>query len=196
MITLDPSARPTFDTLLHTSRGSIFPESFYSFLHNYVSSINDLPTPSPFSPTAPLTSASSTTVTHSVAPSTSSNSTFRPNTTSGLSSVPSAEPSNGALPNDSDHRMERIWADYESVEPYLIPDSKDETIMNIKIDYASSAGSSRPYQVCTLHDSRFCMVHSECIRTYCQLNYISQIGSPNSEGHSTLGFAQQLKVHL
>src|ERR1700683_2573687 len=148
MIALEPSTRPTFDTLLHTSRGTVFPESFYSFLHNYVSSFNDLPTPSPFSPTAPPTSAASTAGTHSIAPSTSSNSTFRTNTTSGLSSASPAEPSGGALPNDSDHRMEKIWADYESVEPYLIPDTSDETVMNMKIDYGSSAGSSKPYQVC------------------------------------------------
>ena len=43
--------------------------------------------------------------------------------------------------------MERIWADYESVEPYLIPDTGDETVMDVKVDYGSSAGSSKPYQV-------------------------------------------------
>ena len=148
MIALDPLARPTFDTLLHTSRGTVFPESFYSFLHNYVSSINDLPTPSPFSLMAAPVSAGSTSVTHSIAPSTSSNSTLRPNTNSGLSSTPSAEPRDGTLPNDSDHRMEKIWADYDSVEPYLIPDTRDDTVMDVKIDYGSPAGSLKPYQVC------------------------------------------------
>ena len=39
---LDPSERPTFDTLLHTLRGTVFPESFYSFLHNHASSVNEL----------------------------------------------------------------------------------------------------------------------------------------------------------
>ena len=34
--------RPTFDTLLHTSHGTVLPECFYSFLYNYVSSINEL----------------------------------------------------------------------------------------------------------------------------------------------------------
>src|ERR1700733_9291391 len=58
MICLDPSARPTFDTLLHTSRGTVFPESFYSFLHNYVSSINELPTPPPFSVVSPQSTPS------------------------------------------------------------------------------------------------------------------------------------------
>ena len=52
MIALDPPARPTFDTLLHTSRGAVFPESFYSFLHNYVSTVNEVDSPSFFSATA------------------------------------------------------------------------------------------------------------------------------------------------
>lgn len=142
MITLDPSARPTFDSLLHTSRGTVFPECFYSFLHNYVSSLNDLPATSPFSPTAPPN------------PGTPSTATFKPHsTTSGFSAAPSsvAEGTNGALPSDSDHRIERIWADYESVEPYLIPETSDETVMagDVKVDYGMSGGSSRPFQVCT-----------------------------------------------
>ncbi|KAF9007713.1 hypothetical protein BDZ89DRAFT_1144434 [Hymenopellis radicata] len=57
MISLDPSARPTFDTLLHTSRGTVFPESFFSFLHNYVTSVNDLPVESPFKDMGALMSA-------------------------------------------------------------------------------------------------------------------------------------------
>ena len=39
---LGPSERPTFDTLLRTLRGTVFPESFYSFLHNHASSVNEL----------------------------------------------------------------------------------------------------------------------------------------------------------
>lgn len=145
MINLDPSARPTFDTLLHTSRGTVYPESFYSFLHNYVSSINELPSPSPFAPTVP--SSNTVTATHSVAPSISSNSTHKATATSINANPPSADNASGALPSDSDHRIERIWADYESVEPYIVPEIGDETVMDPRIDYGSSAGSSRPYQV-------------------------------------------------
>src|SRR6266851_1857581 len=50
MIALNPSARPTFDTLLHGARGAVFPEVFYSFLHGYVWSINELPITAPFAP--------------------------------------------------------------------------------------------------------------------------------------------------
>ncbi|KIM24835.1 hypothetical protein M408DRAFT_227086 [Serendipita vermifera MAFF 305830] len=48
MIDLSPSLRPTFDTLLATARNSAFPDSFYDFYHGYVHSIEELPSPSPF----------------------------------------------------------------------------------------------------------------------------------------------------
>ena len=48
MTALDPNKRPSFDSLLQSSRGSIFPEAFYSFLHNYISSVNEISSPSPF----------------------------------------------------------------------------------------------------------------------------------------------------
>ncbi|KAJ7253059.1 hypothetical protein B0H12DRAFT_1117273 [Mycena haematopus] len=141
MINLDPTARPTFDTLLHTSRGTVFPESFYSFLHNYVSSINDLPSNPPFSTTAPSTSSSTPA---GIAPSVSG-SALRPNV-----SLPSAltgtDTPLDALPSDSDHRMERIWSDYESVEPYLVPDSVEDTVMDVKVEYNSTTAMSKPFQ--------------------------------------------------
>lgn len=48
MIDLNPSLRPTFDTLLTNSKGTAFPSSFYDFYHGYVNSILELPSPSPF----------------------------------------------------------------------------------------------------------------------------------------------------
>jgi phosphoinositide-3-kinase regulatory subunit 4 len=147
MINLDPSVRPTFDTLLHTSRGMVFPECFYSFLHNYVSSINDLPTNPPFVITSPP-STTSISAPSAIAPSVSS-STIRPNSSTGLNTggVTTSEPLSDTLPSDSDHRMERIWADYESVEPYLAPDAAEEIIMDVKVDYTSPTSSSKPFQV-------------------------------------------------
>lgn len=151
MINLDPSARPSFDTLLHTSRGTVFPESFYSFLHNYVSSINDLPTNAPFSTSASPSAPSVSTPT-TIAPSTSG-STLRPPSSLGVNSIgtPAADSVSDALPNDSDHRMDRIWADYESVEPYLTTENVDETVMDVKVEYASSSGRSKPFQVSHLY---------------------------------------------
>jgi len=146
MIALDPSARPTFDTLLHTSRGTVFAESFYSFFHNYVSSINDPPTAPPFSPP----SSSSPPTPHIIAPSISISPTIRSATATthqaGAATVASEIPGE-VLPSDSDHRMERIWADYESVEPYLTPDAGEETVSNLKVDYTSSSNSFRAFEV-------------------------------------------------
>jgi phosphoinositide-3-kinase, regulatory subunit 4 len=148
MIALDSAARPTFDTLLHTSRGSVFPESFYSFLHNYVSSINDLPHSTPFAAASPPTAASTSTQT-SVAPSTSG-STIRPGSSlaHNTSNVPAVDNTTESFPSDSDHRLEKLWADYESVEPYLGPYTMEEAVMDVNLEFATnSTGISKPFQV-------------------------------------------------
>ncbi|EED79789.1 predicted protein [Postia placenta Mad-698-R] len=127
MIAVEPSVRPTFDNLLHTSRGTVLPESFYSFFHNYVSSINELSTPSPFAaqPAPPVN------VVNIVSPTT-------PSSTIKGTATP--------LPSDSDHRMNKIWADFESVEPYLLTETVEETVMDIKVEYTPTAESSKPFQ--------------------------------------------------
>lgn len=132
MIALEPSARPKFEALLHASRGTVFPECFYSFLHSYVSSVNEVQIPSPF--------ASTPTVNATAPPSTTS----KPN-----QRVPAVSPEGqiDILPSDSDHRMERIWADYESVEPYLEPENEEDPVMDVTVDYLSSAAVSKPFQV-------------------------------------------------
>jgi phosphoinositide-3-kinase, regulatory subunit 4 len=144
MISLDPGTRPTFDTLLHTSRGTVFPESFYSFLHNYVSTINELPNPPPFSLPSPQTLATVPPTPHAVG-------STRSTSTIGTTAHPPAESSSSnsgeSLPSDSDHRMERIWADYESVEPYLVPDIDGEMEDTVKIDPGKGEyGTSTPFQ--------------------------------------------------
>ncbi|KAF5392892.1 hypothetical protein D9757_000800 [Collybiopsis confluens] len=149
MIHLDPSSRPTFDSLLHTSRGTVFPESFFSFLHNYVSTINEVPSISPFA-----SSASSATNHGNITPSVSAvagggirsaPSTSTP-VVSGVGST-SGTRSDSLLPSDSDHRMERLWADFESVEPYLVTEVVEEPVTNITYDYYSTSTSvSHPLQ--------------------------------------------------
>lgn len=98
MTSLEPASRPTFDSLLHLYRGSVFPEAFYTFLHGYISSMNMLNTPNPFSE---------------------------------MESQPSPDrivmnglQSNQKLPSDSDHRLDRIWAEYDGIEPNLSADSQ------------------------------------------------------------------------
>ncbi|KAG6826329.1 hypothetical protein H0H92_000291 [Tricholoma furcatifolium] len=138
MIDLDPSARPSFDTLLHTSRGTVFPESFYSFLHNYVSSINEI--------TPTYVAASPPTATPSGLLS-ASTSALRPGSSLGHPGAPTAETTPEARPSESDHSLEKLWGDYESIEPYLTPDVVEEPSSSITVEYMSTASNvSRPFQ--------------------------------------------------
>ncbi|KZT22328.1 WD40 repeat-like protein [Neolentinus lepideus HHB14362 ss-1] len=146
MIALEPSARPAFDTLLHTSRGTVFPECFYSFLHNYVSSINELPTPSPFAPSSASNAVPSTPA-GPLSPSPSANppgSKLNP----AAAGLTTAESVSTAFPNDSDRRIDRIWEDYESVAPYLGFDNsdRDPTEMEPKMDFNGLLESCKPLQ--------------------------------------------------
>lgn len=143
MISLDPSERPTFDTLLHTSRGTVFPESFYSFLHNYVSSVNELS-----SDVLAVNSPPPTILPTHMTPSMS----LRPSPSGGLN--PNAgtsigtEVKNDTLPSDSDHRLERIWTDYESIELYITPEKVERNEMDVKVEYMPfMVSTSRPFQV-------------------------------------------------
>ncbi|KAI0058381.1 ARM repeat-containing protein [Artomyces pyxidatus] len=142
MIALDPVARPAFDALLHNARGTVFPEVFYSFLHGYVASINELPPSSPFA--APPSASAILTPTTSAPP----NATITTKAGTSTPVPPSADGNAGGttLPSDADHRMERIWADYESVEPYLVEDAGEETVMDVRVEYGPAESTSRPFQ--------------------------------------------------
>ena len=141
MIALDPAERPSFDSLLHSSRGSIFPDCFYSPLYDFVLSVNDLPQPSPF---IIPTNVGNVTPTQSAI-------------TSGTGTIDEkasvAESSSGtpvdvnALPTDSDRRIWRIWAEYDAIEPVITAEPNDMT-STIKIDYTVNYSSSKPLQVC------------------------------------------------
>lgn len=154
MIANDPAARPTFDSLLHTTRGTVFPESFYSFLHNYVASVNELSSSSPFAFPNPshVPSAATTPITPKPTITTTA-----PTPAAGFTAP--LDVFNEPLPSDSDHRMERIWSDYDSVEPYLLSpvesESLEQTIKEpVKVEYSvSNTGFGKPLQVsnCTTH---------------------------------------------
>lgn len=142
MIALNPSARPPFDTLLHSVRGTVFPEVFYSFLHGYVSSINELPATT-LSVPVPTTATSPEILT----PATSSAATP---TVNGGAATPvltvDAKVPEAAVPRDADHKLEKIWADYESVEPYLVEDSGEDTVTDVRVEYGPAETSGKPLQ--------------------------------------------------
>jgi phosphoinositide-3-kinase regulatory subunit 4 len=102
MVALDPAKRPTFDTALHTSRGTVFPESFYAFFHNYLSAMNELSSPSIFAKGSSSNAIGETVASNEHIP----------------------------LPNDSDHRIDKIWSEYETVEPYLVSDYGAGTVID------------------------------------------------------------------
>ncbi|KAI0822421.1 hypothetical protein BC628DRAFT_1429686 [Trametes gibbosa] len=117
MVGIDPATRPTFDTLLHTSRGAVNAPALFSNAQG--------------PPATPISAAPSA---------------QRPTGHVGASvSALNGDSPNDPLPSDSDHRMERIWADYESVEPYLVSDANEETVMDVKVDYTPQIMSSRPF---------------------------------------------------
>lgn len=118
MIDLDPKLRPTFDNLLENARGNAFPESFYSFLHGYVSTVCELSSPSPFSRFAPSPPA---------AP--SADVTTQPH-------VP--------IPSDSDKRMELIWSEFYSVLPHLVNEEVSLPIAPPQLQLQARALHVRP----------------------------------------------------
>lgn len=139
MIALDHTARPTFDTVLHTSRGTVFPEGFYSFLHNYVHSVCELSEKSPFLASSPPTVGTPTTAPISQIP--------KPAQRAPLSMSQEVH-GDSNLPGDSDHRMERIWSDFESVETYLEQDANGDSPAESKTGSLTAAPpTSIPLQV-------------------------------------------------
>jgi len=137
MIALDHTARPTFDTILHTSRGAVFPECFYSFLHNYVHSVCELSDKSPFLTSPPPASAGTPTTTPIA----------QAAQRAPLSMSQELQGENN-LPGDSDHRMERIWSDFESVETHLEHDANGGSPIEGKVESLTAAPpTSTPLQV-------------------------------------------------
>jgi phosphoinositide-3-kinase regulatory subunit 4 len=151
MISVDPSERPTFDTLLHTSRGTVFPESFYSFLHNYVSSLNEFsaetlnPSTSTPQATTPIQPSIST-----LSPPSTIRTTHSTNNTTTIGGTVNDGKNNDSLPSDSDHRLERIWLDYESIEPYISPEQQPHSSsdVDVKVEFTPQLNpTAKPFQV-------------------------------------------------
>lgn len=137
MIALDPSDRPTFDAILHSSRNSIFPESFYTPLYDFVSSVNNISVASPF-----ITAFGNGTLTPT--PSTVANLGAVSDEKAGYSATSAVD--TNVLPGDSDRRLWRVWAEYDSLEPVISSTGKDPENA-IKVDYTTSYSSSKPLQV-------------------------------------------------
>lgn len=126
MISLDPDKRRTFESTLTSARGSILPECFYSFLHDYISSIGERPL-------VPHRSASPPPP-HSFAAS----SAHMPPTANALKLMTGVTSSGEAVPSDSDYRIARIWEDYANIEPFLTENDAERTVMDVRVDFQTT----------------------------------------------------------
>jgi phosphoinositide-3-kinase regulatory subunit 4 len=146
MISLDPAARPTFDMLLAGARGTVLPECFYSFLHEYVASVGEHPSGLPF-PSSSLSVSNAPPSTYF--PAATSNTTIKVPSKETVATAAGATGNDSILPGDSDHRLERIWEEYENVDPYLLDDTDiEKTVMDVKVEFGNNiAGPSKPFQV-------------------------------------------------
>ncbi|THH10662.1 hypothetical protein EW145_g1172 [Phellinidium pouzarii] len=149
MIAIEPSSRPTFDSLLHVSRGSLFPECFYATFHDFITSVNDITASTPFSNTVHTSSGGLTTQ------------NSQPRVSNLDDKSPSGESSNQDLlflPVDSDRRIARIWNEFGVVEPFFSTDREDLGATAVKVDYATNY-SFKPIQsiipvVTHMHNAR------------------------------------------
>ena len=139
MISLDPSSRPSFDAALASARGHVLPECFYAFLHGYVASISERATPFSFPSSTPAPPPTA-------------------NSVKSKESATNVGPGE-ALPSDSDHRIDRIWEDYASVEPQLLPPPPqlDRTVTNVRVDYGTPVPASLNLHQVVFFS--FCYVH-------------------------------------
>ncbi|KIO30139.1 hypothetical protein M407DRAFT_225431 [Tulasnella calospora MUT 4182] len=128
MIALDSKSRPTFRGALAAARGTTFPESFYTFLHQYIASVNQL--------SVPLNS-----------PDSSFHASPKPSQQSGIPTdqEPKISTDPKALPNDSDTRIDRIWTDFDELEPYLLEDEVEATVTEMKVNMTTGT-SGKPFQ--------------------------------------------------
>lgn len=136
MITLDPLGRPTFDSLLHTSRGTLFPDCFYSTFHDFISSVNDISASSPFTNIVDTSSK--------ISGQTSLQMKFDEDKTT-VSEMDGADVT--CLPADSDRRIMRTWTDFDILEPHFSQEQENMEATAIKVDYAASYSAFKPIQV-------------------------------------------------
>ncbi|GAA5899743.1 hypothetical protein JCM5296_004211 [Sporobolomyces johnsonii] len=93
MISLDPSSRLSFSDYLSQYRTTAFPDIFYTFLHPFLSSLNDVSLPPPPPP---------------------------PRSTSGTATPGEApQVQQTLLRTEADERIERVWNEWEMIARYL-----------------------------------------------------------------------------
>lgn len=173
MIALDPAGRPSFSEVLDSARDVAFPEAFYSFLYTYIMSINETSSHTVFARTASAQARSG-----------------------GINATSTADGANisgatgpeswGTLPSDSGHRMERIWGEFDSIEPILMAGEQiEQTITKLPPPRKVSL-TSKPIQV-SEHVSQSSLINSPLFpiavqhRVYSPSKSIFQIAALNGQ---------------
>lgn len=99
MLSLDPTHRLSCAEYLASYRNTAFPDIFYTFLHPFISSLNDIsPSLPPPTPNASLAGKVAGTAT--------------PGGQSG-------DQQQATLRSDADDRIERVWNEWEMISEYL-----------------------------------------------------------------------------
>jgi serine/threonine protein kinase len=126
MISLDPSHRLTCSEYLAQYRRTAFPDIFYTFLHPFLSSLNEASIAS--RPTPP---------------------NYRPSFGIGSNTTPRQQYSHGGS-SDADDKIERIWTDWETISGFLdggrvITKDLEVPLEHIGITKVNLAECSRDY---------------------------------------------------
>lgn len=106
MLSLDPSARLSCADYLSQYRGSAFPDIFYTFLHPFISSLNDVAPPPPPPAPRPLSTTSGT----------ATGGTATPGGVSGVVDTPAPQ---ATLRSNADEKIERVWSEWETISGFL-----------------------------------------------------------------------------
>jgi phosphoinositide-3-kinase regulatory subunit 4 len=104
MISLDPADRLTCDEYLSTYRTTAFPDIFYTFLHPFISSLNE---------------ASNSSATPSSATPTGLRSATGTSTPSLGVTVEAAALGGVTMQTDADDNIEKVWSEWEMIARYL-----------------------------------------------------------------------------
>ena len=43
--------------------------------------------------------------------------------------------------NNSDHKLERLWEDYESIKPYLVPEADETAMREVNVEYVATVSA-------------------------------------------------------
>lgn len=146
MISLDPKSRKTFQLILAAARDHILPECFYTFLHEYMSSIGERPSvllrpcppPQPHIPATSLPGVSPVGIAKA-----------------GKEALSGPAGAGEVLPVDSDYRITRIWEDYANIEVFLDESAAERTVMDVRVEYGAPLSvASSSHQV-----EAFCLTY-------------------------------------